>query len=107
MTSTHAFNTGWRGKAYKRPEPVKRPDPAIASQTSTDDGPIDSALEETTGPEPCSSSSDWLLTRDELHHLLSRLSVENVDRLLYVACTMLEKGTLFDPSFAETKNPAA
>jgi transposase len=30
-----------------------------------------------------------------------------VDRLLYVACTMLEKGTLFDPSFAETKNPAA
>jgi transposase len=30
-----------------------------------------------------------------------------VDRLLYVACTMLEKGTLFDPSFAETKNAAA
>jgi hypothetical protein len=30
-----------------------------------------------------------------------------VDRLLYVTCTMLEKGTLFDPSFAETKNAAA
>jgi hypothetical protein len=30
-----------------------------------------------------------------------------VDRLLYVACTMLEKGTLFDPSFAETKKAAA
>jgi transposase len=30
-----------------------------------------------------------------------------VDRLLYVACTMLENGTLFDPSFAETKNAAA
>ena len=29
-----------------------------------------------------------------------------VDRLLYVACTMLEKGTLFDPSLA-TKNSAA
>jgi transposase len=29
-----------------------------------------------------------------------------VDRLLYVACTMLEKGTLFDPSLA-TKNAAA
>jgi transposase len=30
-----------------------------------------------------------------------------IDRLLYVACTMLENGTLFDPSFAETKNAAA
>ena len=30
-----------------------------------------------------------------------------VDRLLYVACTMLEKGTLFDPSFAEAKKAAA
>jgi transposase len=30
-----------------------------------------------------------------------------VDRLLCVACTMLEKGTLFDPSFAEKKNAAA
>jgi hypothetical protein len=29
-----------------------------------------------------------------------------VDRLLYVACTMLEKGTLFDPSLAR-KNAAA
>ena len=52
ITSTHAFNTGWRGKPYKRPEPVKQPDPAIASQTSVDDEPIDSAMEETTGPEP-------------------------------------------------------
>jgi len=52
ITSTHAFNAGWRGKAYKRPEPLKQPDPAIASQSSTDDEPIDSALEETTGPEP-------------------------------------------------------
>jgi transposase len=30
-----------------------------------------------------------------------------VDRLLYVACTMLENGTLFDPSFAEAKKAAA
>jgi transposase len=30
-----------------------------------------------------------------------------IDRLLYVACTMLKKGTLFDPSFAENKNAAA
>jgi len=30
-----------------------------------------------------------------------------VDRLLYVACAILEKGTLFDPSFAEKKNAAA
>ena len=30
-----------------------------------------------------------------------------VDRLLYVACAMLEKGTLFDPSFAEKNNAAA
>jgi transposase len=30
-----------------------------------------------------------------------------VDRLLYVACTMLEDGTLFDPSFTEKKNAAA
>jgi transposase len=29
-----------------------------------------------------------------------------VDRLLYVACAMLENGTLFDPSFAEKKNAA-
>jgi len=30
-----------------------------------------------------------------------------IDRLLYVACTMLEHGTLFDPSFAEAKKVAA
>jgi transposase len=30
-----------------------------------------------------------------------------VDRLLYVACAMLENGTLFDPSFAAKKNAAA
>jgi transposase len=30
-----------------------------------------------------------------------------VDRLLYVACTMLENRTLFDPSFGEPKNAAA
>jgi transposase len=30
-----------------------------------------------------------------------------VDRLIYVACAMLENGTLFDPSFAEKKNAAA
>ena len=30
-----------------------------------------------------------------------------IDRLLYVACAMLERGTLFDPSFAETKSAAA
>ena len=30
-----------------------------------------------------------------------------VDRLLYVACTMLENGTLFDHSFAEAKKAAA
>jgi uncharacterized protein (TIGR02300 family) len=52
ITSTHAFNTGWRSKPYKRPEPVKQPEPAIASQTSADDEPIDSAMEETSGPEP-------------------------------------------------------
>jgi hypothetical protein len=30
-----------------------------------------------------------------------------VDRLLYVACVMLEKRTLFDPSRAQKKNAAA
>jgi hypothetical protein len=30
-----------------------------------------------------------------------------VDRLLYVACTILENRTLFDPSFVERKNAAA
>ena len=30
-----------------------------------------------------------------------------VDRLLYVACAMLENRTLFDPSFAEKKAAAA
>jgi hypothetical protein len=29
-----------------------------------------------------------------------------VDRLLYVACTMLQSGTLFDPSFTKKKNAA-
>jgi transposase len=52
------------------------------------------------------SKAKYQALRDRGHsHARALRSV--VYRLLYVACTMLEKGTLFDPSFAETKNAAA
>jgi hypothetical protein len=41
ITSTHAFNTGWRGMPYKGQNRIKQPEPAMASETSADDEPID------------------------------------------------------------------
>ena len=40
-------------------------------------------------------------------HCHARAIRSVVDRLLYVACTMLENRTLFDPSFGEPKNATA
>ena len=40
-------------------------------------------------------------------HCHARAIRSVVDRLLYVACTMLENRTLFDPSFGEPKSATA
>jgi|SoiMethySBSTD1v2_1073268.scaffolds.fasta_scaffold1606134_2 uncharacterized protein (TIGR02300 family) len=56
LPTSHALKTGWRGKPYKRPEPVRQPDLEpdleIASEAAVDDGAIDSTTEETPGLEP-------------------------------------------------------